>query len=182
MNISLKRELTFSAHSREISHTGETTHARHLAEALLAALGHLREFLHHIRSLLVLADQLIDLLNRGTGTGGDPVIQLQTAFGGGKTHSLLAVYHIAKQEKPLSSLKGIGAILNNLNIVDLPKSKVVVIDGTNQDASNPRVYGDVHINTLWGDIAWQLGGEEALEEVKKNIQAFMAGTPRNIVN
>lgn len=111
---------------------------------------------------------LKNVLKRITGTGGDPVIQLQTAFGGGKTHSLLAVYHIAKQEKPLSSLKGIGAILNNLNIVDLPKSKVVVIDGTNQDASNPRIYGDVHINTLWGDIAWQLGGEEALEEVKKN--------------
>ncbi len=111
---------------------------------------------------------LKNVLKRITGTGGDPVIQLQTAFGGGKTHSLLAVYHIAKQEKPLSSLNGINTILNSLNIVDLPKSKVVVIDGTNQDASKPRVYGNVHINTLWGDIAWQLGGEEAFEEVKKN--------------
>ena len=119
---------------------------------------------------------LKNVLKRITGTGGDPVIQLQTAFGGGKTHSLLAVYHIAKQEKPLSSLNGINAILNSLNIVELPKSKVVVIDGTNQDASKPRVYGNVHINTLWGDIAWQLGGAEAFEAVKENDRDGTAPT------
>ncbi len=119
---------------------------------------------------------LKNVLKRITGTGGDPVIQLQTAFGGGKTHSLLAVYHIAKQEKPLSDLNGIRAILNSLNIVELPKSKVVVIDGTNQDASKPRVYGNVHINTLWGDIAWQLGGEEAFEAVKENDRDGTAPT------
>ena len=119
---------------------------------------------------------LKSVLRRITGTGGDPVIQLKTAFGGGKTHSLLAVYHIAKQEKPLSSLNGINTILNNLNIVDLPKSKVVVIDGTNQDASKPRVYGNVHINTLWGDIAWQLGGAEAFEAVKENDRDGTAPT------
>lgn len=111
---------------------------------------------------------LKSVLKRISGTGGDPVIQLKTAFGGGKTHSLLAVYHIAKQEKPLSSLNGISEILNSLNIVDLPKSKIVVIDGTNQDPSQPRVYNNINIKTLWGDIAWQLGGFEAYETVKAN--------------
>jgi len=110
------------------------------------------------------------VLKRISGTGGDPVVQLKTAFGGGKTHSLLAVYHIANQEKPLTSLNGIPQILDELSIIDLPKSRVVIIDGTNQNVSQPTVYGNVHINTLWGDIAWQLGGAEAFELVKKNDQ------------
>jgi predicted AAA+ superfamily ATPase len=42
---------------------------------------------------------LIDVVrNRLEGRGGDPVIQLQTPFGGGKTHSLIALYHKAKTE------------------------------------------------------------------------------------
>lgn len=111
---------------------------------------------------------LKSVLKRITGIGGEPVIQLKTAFGGGKTHSLLAVYHIAKQEKPISSLPGVNTILDELNIIELPKSKVVIIDGTNQDASKPRIYQKVHIKTIWGDIAWQIGGMEAYEKVKLN--------------
>ena len=41
---------------------------------------------------------------RLNGQGGDPVIQLQTAFGGGKTHTMLAVYHLATRECPLKDL------------------------------------------------------------------------------
>jgi hypothetical protein len=33
------------------------------------------------------------------GKGGDPVIQIQTPFGGGKTHSLIAFYHKAEEWK-----------------------------------------------------------------------------------
>jgi len=44
---------------------------------------------------------LENLLNivekRLCGKGGDPVIQIQTPFGGGKTHSLIAMYHRAAQ-------------------------------------------------------------------------------------
>ena len=113
-------------------------------------------------------DLIKAVLKRISGTGGDPVIQLKTSFGGGKTHSLVAVYHIAKQEVPLSTLNGIGPILQELNIIESSKAKVVVIDGTNQNVSKPRVYGNFKVNTLWGDIAWQLGGAEAYELVKAN--------------
>lgn len=47
---------------------------------------------------------LDSVVKRLTGRGGDPVIQLQTAFGGGKTHTLLAVYHLAKGDAPASQL------------------------------------------------------------------------------
>jgi predicted AAA+ superfamily ATPase len=47
---------------------------------------------------------LDSVVKRLTGSGGDPVIQLQTAFGGGKTHTMLAVYHLAKGEASISDL------------------------------------------------------------------------------
>ena len=46
---------------------------------------------------------LDSVVKRLSGKGGDPVIQLQTAFGGGKTHTMLAVYHMAKGEVPVAS-------------------------------------------------------------------------------
>ena len=44
---------------------------------------------------------LTQVSQRLNGKGGEPVIQLQTAFGGGKTHTLLAVYHLASRKCPL---------------------------------------------------------------------------------
>jgi len=43
------------------------------------------------------------------GEGGDPVIQIQTPFGGGKTHALIAMYHMAAAwihpgDRPLSPI------------------------------------------------------------------------------
>ena len=55
---------------------------------------------------------LIQVAQRLNGKGGEPVIQLQTAFGGGKTHTMLAVYHLASRSCPLSDLAGIQALLD----------------------------------------------------------------------
>jgi predicted AAA+ superfamily ATPase len=48
------------------------------------------------------------------------VIQLQTAFGGGKTHTLLAVYHLASRQCPTEKLAGIPPILDAAGITTLP--------------------------------------------------------------
>lgn len=108
------------------------------------------------------------VLRRISGTGGDPIIQLKTTFCGGKTHSFLSIYHIAKQVKPLSSLSGLTPILKNLNICDLPPATIVVIEGTNQNACEPKVHGTRHVRTLWGEIAWQLGEAAAYERIRIN--------------
>src|SRR6266571_6949879 len=52
---------------------------------------------------------LIQVAHRLNSTGGEPVIQLQTAFGGGKTHTMLAVYHLTTRKCALSDLAGIPA-------------------------------------------------------------------------
>lgn len=106
------------------------------------------------------------VVRRLAGKDGDPIIQLQTAFGGGKTHTLLAVYHLARAEYSVSELHGIPTILDKAGVQELPKARVAVIDGINMSASKARPHGRITCNTLWGEIAMQLGGEEGYELVR----------------
>lgn len=110
---------------------------------------------------------LDSVVKRMTGQGGDPVIQLQTAFGGGKTHTMLAVYHLARGAVPVADMQGIPSILDDAGIIDLPKARVVVIDGTRLAPNMPDKRGNITVNTMWGDLAWQLGGEEAYDKIRE---------------
>jgi uncharacterized protein len=116
---------------------------------------------------------LNSVVKRLVGKGGDPVIQLQTAFGGGKTHTMLAVYHMAGGVVDPHSLPGIAEILDKAQVAQLPKAKVVVLDGVKASPSQPKKRGKISVHTLWGELAWQLGGEKGYELVK---EADIAGT------
>ena len=104
---------------------------------------------------------LDSVVRRLAGKDGDPVIQLQTAFGGGKTHTMLAVYHLASGKAPASDLAGVSPILDAAGVTELPRARLVVLDGNKASPNQPQVHGDVKVNTLWGDLAWQLGGADA---------------------
>lgn len=103
---------------------------------------------------------LDSVVKRLAGKGGDPVIQLQTAFGGGKTHTMLAVYHLAKGDAVASDLPGIPAILDAAGVTELPRARVAVLDGIKSSPNQPVVRDGQAIRTLWGDLAWQLGKAE----------------------
>ena len=62
---------------------------------------------------------LAGALQRLAGGGGDPVAQLQTNFGGGKTHSMLALYHLCAGLPP-GELAGIDALLREVDTPTLP--------------------------------------------------------------
>lgn len=114
---------------------------------------------------------LKNVIMRLNGKGGEPVIQLKTSFGGGKTHSMIAVYHLAKHSYPLNELQGIPSLLDTLEFNDVPQAYVAVIDGNKFAPGQPWQRGKYRIQTLWGELAWQLGGEEGyklLEESDKN--------------
>jgi predicted AAA+ superfamily ATPase len=104
---------------------------------------------------------LTQVAQRLVGKGGEPVIQLQTAFGGGKTHTELAVYHLATRQCALSELAGVSALVDRAGLMDLPQARVAVLDGTAHSPGQPWKRGKQAIKTLWGELAWQLGGEEA---------------------
>ncbi|CAL8472429.1 ATP-binding protein [Caballeronia sp. S22] len=103
---------------------------------------------------------LESVVKRLSGKGGDPVIQLQTAFGGGKTHTMLAVYHLAKGEASPRDMPGIGSILDAAGITELPRARIAVLDGIKSSPNQPVIRDGQAINTLWGDLAWQLGKAE----------------------
>jgi len=109
---------------------------------------------------------LIQVSQRLNGQGGEPVIQLQTAFGGGKTHTMLAVYHLASRQCALNELTGIPALLDQAKLLDVPQTTVAVLDGTAHSPGQPWKHGKQAINTLWGELAWQLGKAEGYAMVQ----------------
>src|SRR5947209_4975140 len=90
---------------------------------------------------------LTQVAQRLSGQGGEPVIQLQTAFGGGKTHTMLAVLHIATRTVPLSDLAGIPTLIEKAGLMDVPQSKVAVIDGTARAPGQPWKHARAVVNT-----------------------------------
>lgn len=67
---------------------------------------------------------LLSVAQRLAGQGGDPVIQLQTAFGGGKTHTMLAVYHLASRQVSTSLLDGVRRFLTMQVLLSCQKPKL----------------------------------------------------------
>ncbi|MCC5848502.1 MAG: DUF499 domain-containing protein [Verrucomicrobia bacterium] len=102
---------------------------------------------------------LSNAIRRLSGKGGEPVIQLQTNFGGGKTHSMLALYHLCGAER-LDELPGLEGVLKEVGISKLSKKvNPVVLVGNRISPGDPSVKEDgTKVRTLWGEIAWQLGG------------------------
>lgn len=137
--------------------TGKATHEYQDAAAFFQ-----RTFITEGMRLL-----LTSVARRLNGKGGDPVIQLQTAFGGGKTHTMLAVYHLATRSCAIKDLTGIPALLDQAGLMDVPKSRIAVLDGTALSPGQPWKQGKQAIKTLWGELAWQLGGDDAFALVKE---------------
>jgi predicted AAA+ superfamily ATPase len=109
---------------------------------------------------------LTQVAQRLSGQGGEPVIQLQTAFGGGKTHTLLAVLHLASRKGPLSDLPGIPTLIEKAGLMDVPQARVAVIDGTAHAPGQAWKHGRTTVKTLWGELAWQLGNGDGFALVK----------------
>lgn len=112
-----------------------------------------------------LTAMLKSAVQRLTENGGDPVVQLQTNFGGGKTHSMLALYHLFSGVPP-TELAGIDAVLSAAGVAKVPKANRVVLVGNKISPGNPSVKPDgTVVRTLWGELAWQLGGKQAYARV-----------------
>lgn len=105
-------------------------------------------------------------LIRLSGKGGDPVIELQTNFGGGKTHAMLALYHLCLGVSA-QNLPGCEAIFTETGIDNPPQDvKTAVLVGNKISPGTPERKKDgTVVKTLWGEIAWQLGGKEGYEMV-----------------
>src|SRR5262245_60844751 len=118
-----------------------------------------------------LTDGLKRLLLRGVerlaGKGGDPVVELQTNFGGGKTHSMLALWHLFSGTRP-AELPGVEELVKEIGTPIASKVKRAVLVGTKISPGQPHKKPDgTAVRTLWGELAWQLGGKEGYKLVAK---------------
>lgn len=108
---------------------------------------------------------LVGAVQRLSGKGGDPVVQLQTNFGGGKTHSMLALYHLFSGTSP-NELAWIDTVMQEAGVDSLPSIQRVVLVGNKLSPGNPVIKPDgTNIHTLWGELAWQLGGNKAYAKI-----------------
>ncbi|MGD9890632.1 MAG: Swt1 family HEPN domain-containing protein [Dehalococcoidia bacterium] len=103
---------------------------------------------------------LVGALRRIAGTGGDPIIELQTNFGGGKTHSMLALYHLFSGA-PAGQLPGVEDLLRGAGAAPPAEVRRAVLVGTALSPAQPRRKPDgIETRTFWGELAWQLGGRD----------------------
>ena len=122
-----------------------------------------------------LTEGLRELLERGiqriTGdANASPVINLQTNFGGGKTHSMLALWHLFSGTPVAKMPQDIQELVAGRS---LPKSVGrVALVGTHLQAGAPTVKEDgTEVNTMWGELAWQLGGRKAYDIIAASDQS-----------
>ena len=94
---------------------------------------------------------LSDVLGVLAGQSGNRVLQLRTPFGGGKTHTLLSLYHLAHSRHLLSDMPDLSGL------PDPGSVRIAVISGVDTGAADSQAQ---RRRTLWGELAWQLGGPE----------------------
>jgi hypothetical protein len=127
------------------------------------------------QNLLTLSSEMVRRLS-GETAGTSAVFNMATQFGGGKTHSLTLLYHLAKNGERANGFTGVKKILDNATISTVPKAETAVFVGTEFDAITGRGGNDGTPlrKTPWGEIAFQLGGAEAyalVEEHEKQMSA-----------
>ena len=117
------------------------------------------DFFHRTYLTHGMIQLLIQAIRRVSTGNGDPVIQLKTSFGGGKTHTMLTLYHLMRQMVSTDQMRGIPEVLREAGVDQLPKVKIAVLVGTDLDPSKskrPPALPGITVNTLWGEIASQL--------------------------
>ena len=126
-------------------------------------------------NLTDLAAQVVRRLS-GERTETSAVFNLATQFGGGKTHALTLLYHLAKGGPAAQNWTGVTRILDKAGLGPiLPHAAVAVFVGTEFDSLTGRggKDGTPLRKTPWGEIAYQLGGADALAVLAEHEKQFI---------
>lgn len=109
------------------------------------------------------------------------VISLQTGFGGGKTHSLISLYHVVKDSSTFKRLDTASSILEPQDMPQFDHARVAVFtQNTVSVVDGHKVSDDIITHTLWGELAWQLGGREGYERVRNADIQMVVPTAQDI--
>jgi len=127
------------------------------------------------KSLSGLATEVIRRLS-GIKTETSAVFNMTTQFGGGKTHALLLLYHLASNGDGARGWQGVSRLVELAGIKTVPSAKVAVFVGTEFDPISGRGGNDGTPlrKTPWGEIAYQLGGGNAFAIIKEHDEQGLA--------
>lgn len=134
-------------------------------------------FFHRTYLTQSLLDMAAQTIRRFAGiiTETSPVFNLTTQFGGGKTHSLTLLYHLAQNGNKAKNFHGVKSILDKAGINEIKTAKVYVFVGTEFSSVTGRGNkGEPVRKTPWGEMAFQLGGAEAFEQFRELDNNFIA--------
>ena len=121
--------------------------------------GDAREFFRRTYLTDGLSRLLTGAARRLSGEGGDPVVELQTNFGGGKSHSMLALYHLCDHRA--ADLPGVDTLFQEEGVSAPKDVRKAVLHGVRLSPGQPSKKEDgTVVRTLWGELAHQLGGAE----------------------
>ncbi len=117
-----------------------------------------------------------DVMGALSGKKVDRVLQLRTPFGGGKSHSLVAMYHLARSRAEITEA---GDRVSDKHQVwrfpDPGPVRVAVLPCADLTPAQPnKVKGGPTLQTLWGELAFRLGGGEGYEAVRASDEARSA--------
>ncbi|MER3466693.1 MAG: AAA family ATPase, partial [Armatimonadota bacterium] len=98
-----------------------------------------------------------------------PVLTLITQFGGGKTHTLTALYHLGTSGEKAAAYSGVSNLLHDAGLSAVPKARVAVFVGNAWDPQDGR-------ETPWIDIARQLAGDKGVEALGTAAKTTPPGT------
>lgn len=126
-------------------------------------------------NLTSLAAEVLRRLS-GERTETSAVFNMATQFGGGKTHALTLLYHLAKNGSRADGWAGVQKLLERAGVSTVPEAAVAAFVGTEFDPAIGRggEDGTPLRKTPWGEIAYQLGGEEAFAVVAEHEKEGMA--------
>jgi hypothetical protein len=125
------------------------------------------------QNLLDLAAQTVRRLS-GITTETSPVFNLSTQFGGGKTHALTLLYHLAKGGAKAVEWEGVPRILRKAGVKEPKAAKVAVFVGTEFSSVSGRGGdGEPIRKTPWGELAFQIGGASGYEKIRKHDEEFI---------
>lgn len=116
---------------------------------------------------------LVQALRRVAGLDGEPVIQLKTAFGGGKTHSMLALYHLLRSRALVNKIPNAAPVLEAAELTEVPEVHVAVIVGTALNPAKSKRPADmpgITVYTIWGEIAYQLAVSAGKPELYEYVR------------
>ncbi|MFI5628103.1 ATP-binding protein [Streptomyces sp. NPDC051664] len=128
----------------------------------------------------------VALVEIGSRLSGDPaanaVYRMQTEFGGGKTHTLLAAYHLFGSARSVADTRLARELAKSITGGAVPQARVVVLDGSALTADcNPKDNG-TPAHTLLGHLAYKLGGAQAYEAVRAQDEARRGTSTTQLVN